>query len=68
LKLTSSTSLSQTATNPETQIVQVAAKYEGVDLELVETNPFSGVSAEYKEKFPLGLVSSIRLIVVMCSR
>jgi len=36
-----------------------AAKYEGVELELVETNPFAekGVSAEYKEKFPLGLVS-----------
>ncbi|GAA6016002.1 hypothetical protein JCM11491_007140 [Sporobolomyces phaffii] len=44
------------AQNPRTQYVQVAAKYEGVELELVETNPFAGVSAEYKEKFPLGLI------------
>ncbi|GAA5883956.1 hypothetical protein JCM16303_004724 [Sporobolomyces ruberrimus] len=42
--------------NPRTQYVQVAAKYEGLELELVETNPFKGVSAEYTEKFPMGLV------------
>ncbi|GAA5963327.1 hypothetical protein JCM3765_006984 [Sporobolomyces pararoseus] len=47
------------AANPRTQFVQVAAKYEGVDLELVETNPFSGVSAEFKEKFPLGLIPAL---------
>ncbi|GAA5913134.1 uncharacterized protein JCM6883_006535 [Sporobolomyces salmoneus] len=44
------------ASNPRTQFVQAAAKYEGLELELVETNPFEGVSAEYKEKFPLGLI------------
>jgi len=47
-----------TATNPRTQFVLAAAKYEGLELELVETNPFAenGVSSEYKEKFPLGLI------------
>ncbi|GAA5934493.1 translation elongation factor EF1B gamma [Sporobolomyces koalae] len=44
------------AASPRVQLVQVAAKYEGLELELVETNPFAGVSAEYKEKFPLGLI------------
>ncbi|GAA6063164.1 hypothetical protein JCM10212_005009 [Sporobolomyces blumeae] len=49
------------AANPRTQFVQVAAKYEGLELELVETNPFQGVSAEFKEKFPLGLIPALEV-------
>ncbi|GAA5921041.1 hypothetical protein JCM1841_005071 [Sporobolomyces salmonicolor] len=46
------------AANPRTLVQQVVAKYEDLELELVETNPLAedGVSAEYKAKFPLGLV------------
>ncbi|GAA5888504.1 hypothetical protein JCM5296_000655 [Sporobolomyces johnsonii] len=46
------------AANPRTLVQQVVAKYEDLELELVETNPLAegGVSAEFKAKFPLGLI------------
>ncbi|GAA5930955.1 hypothetical protein JCM10213_003954 [Rhodosporidiobolus nylandii] len=47
--------------NPRTRAALVVAKYEGLDVEWVKTNPFQegGVSAEYLEKFPLGLVPAL---------
>ncbi|GAA5822272.1 hypothetical protein JCM11251_006285 [Rhodosporidiobolus azoricus] len=47
--------------NPRTTVALVAAKYEGVDVEFVETNPFAegGAPAEYTAKFPLGLVPAL---------
>lgn len=43
---------------PRTTIPRIAAQYEGLNLEYVETNPHAegGVGAAYLEKFPLGLV------------
>ncbi|KAM0754534.1 EF1G-domain-containing protein [Meredithblackwellia eburnea MCA 4105] len=48
------------AGNPRTRASLVAAKFEGLDLELVETNPVAdGASEEYKAKFPLGLIPAL---------
>lgn len=50
--------------NPRGRTIEIAAKYEGLDLEIVATDPFDPVKAvEYKKKFPMGLVRcSLNLI------
>ncbi|GJN92685.1 hypothetical protein Rhopal_005720-T1 [Rhodotorula paludigena] len=47
--------------NPRTRVALVVAKYEGLDVEWVKTNPYAegGVGAEYLAKFPLGLVPAL---------
>ncbi|GAA5978411.1 hypothetical protein JCM11641_004681 [Rhodosporidiobolus odoratus] len=47
--------------NPRTLAALVVAKYEGLEVESVNVNPFAegGVSADYLQKFPLGLVPAL---------
>ena len=51
--------------NPRARVALVAAKYEDLVLEVVETNPFAegGAPASYLAKFPLGLVSLLLELV-----
>ena len=46
----------QYTANPRTRACLVAAEYAGVQVELVNENPVEGVSADYKQKFPLAKV------------
>ncbi|BGP33640.1 hypothetical protein JCM10296v2_005444 [Rhodotorula toruloides] len=47
--------------NPRTRVQHIVAKYEGIQLEHVETNPMAegGLPADYTAKFPLGLVPAL---------
>jgi elongation factor 1-gamma len=44
--------------NPRLRALQVTAKYQGLDLEVVQTNPWTkeGVTEDFLKKFPLGKV------------
>ncbi|POY76528.1 hypothetical protein BMF94_0369 [Rhodotorula taiwanensis] len=44
---------------PRVQPALIAAKYEGVEVQYEEVNPFKGCPAEYLEKFPLGLIPAL---------
>ncbi|GEM10078.1 elongation factor 1-gamma [Rhodotorula toruloides] len=59
--MTRSPSSSRQQIGPRTTIPRIAAQYEGLNLEYVETNPHAegGVGAAYIEKFPLGLVPGL---------
>ncbi|BGP56708.1 hypothetical protein JCM8202_005816 [Rhodotorula sphaerocarpa] len=44
---------------PRVQTALIAAKYEGVEVQHEEVNPFKGLPAGFLEKFPLGLVPAL---------